>query len=198
MVSEPLAEEADGEPVEVVCVGGYSLASVVGEADAEEAAFNTANGVFELVDFVLDNIKDNVWQGGTQTSLTNGPLAYNMDESFLEDDLGASEVSQAQVGDGVLGDLLPQAGLELQHVVVDTGANDGEGIVLVSEGQQALALDVGVGDVDAVQDRRVVVEDAEEVVVVAEEVLVGLGQWRRLRLVGGEAQVGDGAEEVAR
>ncbi len=58
------------------------------------------------------------------------------------------------------------------------GADHGEGVVLIGEGEQRLTLHVGVGDVDAVEHGRVVVHDAEEVVVVAQQVLVGLRRRR--------------------
>lgn len=68
-------------------------------------------------------------------------------------------------------------------------------------------MDVGVGERDGVDGGWVVVHDPEEVVVVAEEVEVGLGGLFPCRrrgvvvvAVGGgggmrEAEVGDGAEE---
>jgi hypothetical protein len=70
---------------------------------------------------------------------------------------------------------------------------------LVGEVEQALALDIGICDIDTIEDRWVVVKDAKEVVVVAQKVLVGLRQLRcRRRVVGGEAEIGNRAEEAAR
>lgn len=131
-----------------------------------------------------------------------------MDESFLEDDAGAGEVAEAEVGDGVFCDLLPETGLELQQVVVDAGPNDGEGVVLVGEGEEGFTLHVGVGNVDAVEDGREVVHDAEEVVVVAQDVLLVLSGRREVQVGGrgrrciggvrGEREGRYGAGKVAR
>ena len=128
-----MAEEADGEPVEVVGGGGDALAGAVGEGQAEEAGLDAADGFFELVDFIFDDVEDCFGEGGADGALARGPLADHVDEGFLEDDFGAGKVAQAEVADGVFGDLFPEAGLELEEVVVDAGADDGEGVVLVPE-----------------------------------------------------------------
>ena len=69
----------------------------------------------------------------------------------------------------VFGDLLPEPGLVLQEVVINAGTHDGEGVVHICEGEQGFALEVGFGDGEAVEERGVVVEDSEEVVIVVEE-----------------------------
>lgn len=66
-------------------------------------------------------------------------------------------------------------------MVIDARTDDGEGVVHVGKVEQGFALDVGFGDVGWVEGRRVVVEGAEEVVVVLEGFGVGGGQ----RLGGG-------------
>lgn len=65
--------------------------------------------------------------------------------------------------------------MELEEVVIDAGTDDGETIVEVGEGEKRFALHVGGCDVEGIEKRRVVVEDAEEIVVGGEEVLVFLG-----------------------
>lgn len=102
------------------------------------------------------------------------PLADDVDEGLGEDDFGAGHVAEAEVGGRILGDLLEEAGLELEEVVVDSRADYDEGVVHVCECEEGLALDVGVGDINGVEGGRVVVEYAEEVVVVAEEISVFL------------------------
>lgn len=78
-------------------------------------------------------------------------------------------------------------------MVVDTGPNYLEGVVHICEVEKGFALDVGFSDVEGVEVGRVVVEDTEEVVVVADEVVVrGL-----VRDLGGGLH-GEGAEEAIR
>ena len=57
--------------------------------------------------------------------------------------------------------------------MIDPRADDFEGVVHVGEGEEGFALDVGFGDVEGVEGGGVVVEDAEEVVVVADCVAIG-------------------------
>ena len=59
--------------------------------------------------------------------------------------------------------------------MVDARADYGEGVVHIGEVEQGFALDVGFGDVGRVEGRRVVVEGAEEVVVILEGFGVGCG-----------------------
>ena len=65
--------------------------------------------------------------------------------------------------------------------------DDFEGVVLVGEGEEGFALDVGFCYVDAVERGGKVVEGAEEVVVVADYFGVGSA---RVRLVGGYGGAG--------
>ena len=57
--------------------------------------------------------------------------------------------------------------------MIYSGANDGEGVVHVCEREKGFTLEVGFGDGEAVEERGVVVEDSEEVVVVVEELCLG-------------------------
>lgn len=109
----------------------------------------------------------------TQLSAARRPLPDHVHEGFCKDDLAAGQVAEFQIRGRVLCDLLPEAGLELQEVVVDAGADDLEAVVHVGEGEEGFALDVGFGNVEGVEGWGVVVEGAEEVVVVAEGVAVG-------------------------
>jgi hypothetical protein len=59
-------------------------------------------------------------------------------------------------------------------VVINSRSHHSKGVILVGEIEQALALDIGICDIDAIEHRRVIVKDAKEVVVVAQKVLVGL------------------------
>ena len=59
-------------------------------------------------------------------------------------------------------------------MVINSRSHHSKGIILVGEVEQALALDVGICDIDTIEDGRVIVKDAEEVVVVAQKVLVSL------------------------
>ena len=106
--------------------------------------------------------------------LADGPLADDVDEGFGEDDFGAGHVAEAEVGGRVLGDLLEETGLELEEVVVDSRADYDEGVVHVCECEEGFALDVCIGDINGVERGWVVVEYAEEVVVVAEEIRIFL------------------------
>lgn len=74
--------------------------------------------------------------------------------------------------------------------MVDAGADNFKGIVHVGEVEEGFALDVGFSDVEGVEVWGVVVEDAEEIVVVADEVVVGGLD------VGGGLYGGEGAEEA--
>lgn len=89
----------------------------------------------------------------------------------------------------------------MKKVMVDARANDGEGVVLVCKREEGFALNICIGDVDTVKDRRVVVHYAEKVVIVTEEVGFGLG-WRRQGRgrvgVVREGEVRDGAKEGVR
>lgn len=104
-----------------------------------------------------------------------------MDKRFLEDGLGLREVAELEVRGGVFGDLFPEAGLELQEVVVDSGSYDCEGVVEVGECEEGFALYVRDCYVDRIECRSVVVEYPKEVVVVVQQVLIFLTQWRRCR-----------------
>lgn len=75
--------------------------------------------------------------------------------------------------------------------MVDSGPHDGQGVVLICQGQERLALHIGVCDIDAVQHGRIVVEDAEEIVVVAQEVFVRLGETLRYGEVRNRAREGN-------
>lgn len=59
-------------------------------------------------------------------------------------------------------------------MVINSRSHHSKGVILVGEIEQALALDIGICDIDAIEHRRVIVKDAKEVVVVAQKVLVGL------------------------
>jgi hypothetical protein len=84
-------------------------------------------------------------------------------------------------------------------VVINSRSHHSKSVVLVGEVEQALALDIGICDVDTIEDGWVVVKDAKEVVVVAQKVLVCLRQLRcRWWVVGGETEIGNRAEETAR
>lgn len=93
-----------------------------------------------------------------------------MDQRFGENDFRASEVAEFEVAGRVFCDLLPEAGLELEEVVVDPWSDYFESVVHVCEIEEGFAVEVCFGDVERVECGRVVVEDAEEVVVVAEQV----------------------------
>ena len=79
-------------------------------------------------------------------------------------------------------------------MVVDPGSNDFKSVVHVGEIKKRFALDVGLGDVKGVKMRRVVVEDAEEVVVVTDEIVVR----SLVGYVGGRLHGGEGTEEGIR
>ena len=96
-----------------------------------------------------------------------------MDQRFLENHPAAGQVSEFEVAGRVFGDLLPKPGLVLEEVVIDSGADDGERVVHVCEGEEGFTLKVGFGDGEAVEERGVVVEDSEEVVVVIQELRLG-------------------------
>lgn len=83
--------------------------------------------------------------------------------------------------------------------MIDSGSDNSQRVVLVGEVKQGFALHVGIGNIDAVELRMVVVEYAEKIVVVAKQIYVGLRQWgaRASRGRGHETEVGDGAEEAA-
>ena len=57
--------------------------------------------------------------------------------------------------------------------MVDSGTDYGKGVVHVCKREKGLALQVGFRDVEGVEGRRVVVEDSEEVVIVANKVAIG-------------------------
>jgi len=80
-------------------------------------------------------------------------------------------------------------------VVVDPGPDDGKGVIHIGQSEKGLALDVGVGDIYGIQGWGVIVEYAEEVVVVAQEVGVCWREWGGSRLKG---EVGHRAEERGR
>lgn len=75
-------------------------------------------------------------------------------------------------------------------MVVDARADDGEGVVHVGEVEEGFALDVGFGNVGWVEGWGVVVEDAEEVVVVLEGFGVGRGDGLGGGVGGGLGMVG--------
>lgn len=117
-----------------------------------------------------------------------------MNEGFLEDDAGAGEVAETEVRDGIFRNLLPEAGLELQQVMVDAGADNGEGIVLIGEGEEGFALHIGIGNVDTVEYGREIVHDTKEIIVVAQDVLLVLSSGWEVRVRGrGRWWVGGGA-----
>jgi hypothetical protein len=91
--------------------------------------------------------------------------------------------------------LLPEAGLELQKVVIDTGPNNRECVIHIGERKKGLTLNVGVCDIDGVESRRIVIKYAKEVVIVSQQVLVCLRKpvTRRWR---GEAEICYGPEEA--
>lgn len=188
---QPLPEEAQREPVGVAVGRGDALAARGRQRQPEELALGDEFSLRELLGFVLDQVEHRVRDVVPQLAGARRPLADDVDEGFGEDDLGAGEVAELQVRRRVLGDLLPEARLELQQVVVDAGPDDFEGVVHVGEREQGFALDVGFGDVEGVEGRGVVVEDAEEVVVIADQVAVGslVGDVR------GGVHGGEGAEE---
>lgn len=176
VLREPLPEEGEREPVHVGVGRGHALAPRGGEREAEEARFRLHFPLLQLVDFVFDDFEDVRGHGVFELAGARRPLADDVDERFGEDDLGAGEVAEFEVAGWVLGDLFPEAALELEQMVVDTRTHDLQSVVHVCEGEEAFALDVGFGDVDGVESRGVVVEDAEEVVVVAHYVAVrGVG-----------------------
>lgn len=98
-----------------------------------------------------------------------------MDECFFEDDFGAREVGQFEVGGGVFGDLFEEAGLELEEVVVDSGADDGEGVVHVCYGEERFTLSICSCDFYGVENGSIVVENSEKIIVITEEVFVFRG-----------------------
>mgnify|MGYP001598884077 FL=1 len=147
-----------------------AIAATSQEGEAKQASLDARDDIGEFVDFVFDELDDLLWEGLAEVALADGPLADDVDEGFCEDDFGAGHVAEAEVGGGVFGDLLEEARLELQEVVVDSWADYNQGVVHVGQGEEGFALDVGVGDVDGVEGGGVVVEYAEEVVVVAEEI----------------------------
>ena len=81
-------------------------------------------------------------------------------------------------------------------MMVHAWSDDAERVVHVGELQQRFALYVGIRDVERVERGRVVVEDAEQIVVVSEGVVVGvgLGSGCRGHVEGGE--VGHAPEEA--
>ena len=60
--------------------------------------------------------------------------------------------------------------MELQQVMIDSRTYDFETVIHVRQGEERFAVQVGFGDVEGVEGWGVVVEDAEEVVVVAQEI----------------------------
>lgn len=64
VVGQPLAEEADGQPLEVVRVRGHALAGARRQGQAEEAGLDAGDGLFQLVDLVFDYVEDGVGQDG--------------------------------------------------------------------------------------------------------------------------------------
>ena len=197
---EPVAEEGEDEPVCICVVRIDALPPGSRERDAKQFRLSAELAVGELVDFVFDDVEDVGGHSVAELVGAGRPLADDVDEGFGEDDFGAGEVAEFEVGWWVFCDLFPEAGLELEEVVVDAGADDGEGIVHVREVEEGFALDVGFGDVEGVEGGRVVVEGAEEVVVVTDGVAVGVGLWGGACDVGGglhRGEVGHGAEETA-
>lgn len=170
VLGEPLPEEGEGEPVHVRIIGRDPLATGRGEREAEQARFGLHPALLELVHFVLDELKDGLRDRVSQLAGPRRPLPDDVDEGFGEDDLGAGQEAQLEVAGRVFGDLLPETALELEEVVVDAGADYVEGVVEVRECEEGFALDVGFGDVEGVERRGVVVEDTEEVIVVADGV----------------------------
>lgn len=54
--------------------------------------------------------------------------------------------------------------------------------MLAVESEEALALDVGIGDVDVVETRCVIMEDAEQVIVIGEYIMISLRpRWDHAR-----------------
>jgi hypothetical protein len=60
-------------------------------------------------------------------------------------------------------------------MVVHARSDDTKRVVHVGELQKRFALYICIGDIDSIKRGRVVVEDAEQVVVVSEDVVVGVG-----------------------
>ena len=104
------------------------------------------------------------------------PLADDVDESFGIYDAGAGEIAEFEVRGRVFGDLFPEAGLELEKVVVYARTDYFECIVHVCEGEEGFAFEVCGCDVDGVKGWGVVIKDPEEVVIVADCVV----WWRQL------------------
>ena len=197
VLGEPLAEEGQGEPVHVSVGRRDAFALGRGQREAEEARLGLHLAFLQLVDFILDDLEDVGRDRVFELAGTRRPLAHDVDEGFREDDLGAREVAKFEVAGRVFGDLFPEPPLELEQMVIDTGTNDVQGVVHVGESEEAFALDVGFGDINRVESGGVIVEDAEQVVVIANDVAVrgmrvGFGDVRR-GLHGGE--IGHGAKE---
>ena len=142
VLSEPLAEERQGEPVHVGVCRRDAFAFRCRQREAEEARFRLHFAFVQLVDFVFDDFEDVRGHGVFELAGPGRPLAHDVDEGFGEDDFGAGEVAEFEVAGGVFGDLFPEAALELEEGVVDAGADDLQGVVHVREGEEAFALDV--------------------------------------------------------
>lgn len=71
--------------------------------------------------------------------------------------------------------------------MVYSGADHDEGIVHVGEVEEGFALGIGGRNVGRIQARRVIVEDAEEVVVVTDKLVGGrcVSLWRDWQISGG-------------
>lgn len=85
---------------------------------------------------------------------------------------------------------MEEAGLELEEMVVDAGANDFEGVIGVCEVEEAFTLSVGGCEGCGVEFRGEVVEDAEEIVVITTQLGTRRRWCRRVRTEVGSRYVG--------
>jgi hypothetical protein len=58
MIGKPLAEEADCKPVEEVDGWCDTLAAAVDETEPKQPSVNAAHSLFQLINLILNNIKD--------------------------------------------------------------------------------------------------------------------------------------------
>jgi hypothetical protein len=93
MISEPLAEEADCEPVEEIDSWCDALTAAIDETEPKKPSVNAAHSLFQFINLILNDIKDQRGQCSTQTALAHWPLSHNMDQCFLEYDPAAGKIS---------------------------------------------------------------------------------------------------------
>ena len=89
-----------------------------------------------------------------------------MYQSLGEDDATAGEETEAEIRGRVLGDLLEKARRESKKVVVHARSNNRKSVVHIGEEEERFAFGVGDCNVGRVKGRRVVVENAEEIIVI--------------------------------